>query len=179
MTDDLSNSDQEASLPTGPQPNFDAISEYAQGLVEQLQRFSNIPGIHGLQALANTITAHMDDKFSQLDDKFSQLDNKFSQRFDAIDTRLNAINQNGLPRVQNSHLNSPDDALTPLTNSTTNNKIPNFPRMPTDIDSLRGQELNQLLTALGASLVGDVAQQQQNLRTAIGLTPIRQSVFKA
>ncbi|KAI9665736.1 MAG: hypothetical protein M1821_003670 [Bathelium mastoideum] len=172
MADSNENSNQDSFAAAAPQPDFAALSGHAQGLATQFERVANIPGLRDLQTLAETITVHMDSRFDSLNGRLDSL----TAQLNEIKTQLKTSDQNSLARIQNSHLSNPRDRLTPLMNPMTNEEIVNFPTTSEDINSLSHTELGRLLATLGASHAGSNAQKIQNLRVALGLSQVRQSV---
>jgi len=82
---------------------------------------------------------------------------------------LDNSNTNGLSRLHNSQLTSPNHPLTPLHHIATNTLIDGFPATPAAITTIPQADANDLLAALGEDIDGNIAAKRQRIRRAIGL----------
>ncbi|KIW76979.1 hypothetical protein Z517_09423 [Fonsecaea pedrosoi CBS 271.37] len=92
------------------------------------------------------------------------------QHVENLATRITASDLNNIARIQNTHLRTADDPLTPLVSPSTGAAIPGFPATSADIDKMSGDEMDALLQRLDLHSAGsDMAEKIKRLRTFIGL----------
>ncbi|KAI9787168.1 MAG: hypothetical protein M1839_003403 [Geoglossum umbratile] len=114
------------------QPNIPQMTQgaTATAFIEELALCENLPAIDGGAA----ILARLD----QLSTSFAGLKNEIRGEIAALRLEASIRDSNYYARLQNGHVTSPDQALTPLVNQTTGAAIPNFPATSTASGEVSG-----------------------------------------
>ncbi|OAL29737.1 hypothetical protein AYO20_09121 [Fonsecaea nubica] len=145
-----------------------------------MDRLPHRPAVTNNEAILAQIglmRREMAEGFAAMDTKCAAIEQNLAathQHVEDLATRITASDLNNIARVQNTHLRTAYDPLTPLVSPSTGAAIPGFPATSADIDKMSGDEMDALLQQLGLQPAGsDMAEKIKRLRTFIGLSAER------